>query len=167
MDKYPFADVRVIENEELAALLPHKGKMFLISRVLEYDINARSLRSEYDVSKACLFYDPGLDGVPSYMCFEFMAQAVSTLSGITGIILHKPPAMGFILSVSGLEIKLPLFKPGDVIQVEVNGQQAMDTVSTFQCVAKVGDSEAVKATLMVMDIENPEEFIRGEETYGK
>jgi predicted hotdog family 3-hydroxylacyl-ACP dehydratase len=166
MAEYPFADVRIIENEELAALLPHKGKMFLISRVLEYDINARSLRSEYDVSKACLFYDPGLDGVPSNMCFECMAQAVSTLSGLTGIILGKPPAMGFILSVSALEIKLPLFKPGDVIQVEVNGQQAVDTVSTFRCVAKVGDSEAVKATLMVMDIENPEEFIR-KDNYGK
>ncbi|MDR0290668.1 MAG: 3-hydroxylacyl-ACP dehydratase [Treponema sp.] len=166
MSKYPFAAVRLIENEELAAIMAHKGKMLLISRVLEYDINIHSLRSEYDVNKTCLFYDPGLDGVPAYACFEFMAQAVSALSGLTGIIMGKPPMVGFILSVSSLEIKLPLFKPGDVIQVEVNGQQAVDMVSTFHCIAKVGDSEAVKAKLMVMDVENPMEFI-GKDNYGK
>jgi predicted hotdog family 3-hydroxylacyl-ACP dehydratase len=167
MADYPFAAVRVIENEELAALMPHRGKMFLISRVIEYDINARTLRSEYDVSQNCLFYDPGLDGVPSYACFEFMAQAVSSLSGLTGKILGKPPVMGFILSVSSLEIKVPLFRPGDTIQVEINGQQALDTVSTFHCIAKAGGREAVKATLMVMDVENPGELIGKDSSYGK
>jgi predicted hotdog family 3-hydroxylacyl-ACP dehydratase len=166
MNEYPFAAVRVIENEELAALMPHRGKMFLISRIVEYDINARSLRSEYDIGSTCLFYDPGLDGVPSYICFEFMAQAVSALSGLTGKILGKPPMMGFILSVSSLEIKVPLFRPGDIIQVEITGQQAVDTVSTFHCVATVGENEAAKAKLMVMDIENPMEFIK-KDNYGK
>jgi predicted hotdog family 3-hydroxylacyl-ACP dehydratase len=166
MSEYPYAAVRVIENEELTALLPHRGKMFLISRVMEYDINARTLRSEHDIDKTCLFYDPDMDGVPAYMCFEFMAQAVSALSGLTGVILGKPPMMGFILSVSSLEIKIPLFKPGEIIRVEINGQQAVDTVSTFHCVARVGENTAVKAKLMVMDVENPEEFIR-KDNYGK
>jgi predicted hotdog family 3-hydroxylacyl-ACP dehydratase len=166
MAEYPFAAVLRIENEDLAEIMPHRGKMFLISRVLEYDINVRSLRSEHDISNTCLFYDPGLDGVPAYMCFEFMAQAVSALSGLTGKILGKPPMMGFILSVSSLEIKIPLFRPGEIIQVEINGQQAVDTVSTFHCVAKIGENEAAKAKLMVMDIENPEEFM-GKENYGK
>jgi predicted hotdog family 3-hydroxylacyl-ACP dehydratase len=166
MSKYPFADVRTIENEELAALMPHRGKMLLISRVISYDVNLRSLRSEYDVSNTCLFFDSALDGVPAYACFEFLAQAVSALSGLTGLIMGKPPMVGFILSVSSLEIKIPLFRPGDKIQVEVNGQQAVDTVSTFQCIAKVGNNEAVKATLMVMDVENPEEFI-GKDNHGE
>jgi predicted hotdog family 3-hydroxylacyl-ACP dehydratase len=159
MAEYPFAAACVIENEELAALMPHRGKMYLISRIVEYDINARSLRSEYDIVNNCLFYDPGMDGVPSYMCFEFMAQAVSALSGLTGKILGKPPMMGFILSVSSLEIKVPLFKPGEIITIEISGQQAVDTVSTFNCVARVGENETARAKLMVMDIENPLEFI--------
>jgi predicted hotdog family 3-hydroxylacyl-ACP dehydratase len=166
MADYPFAAVRLIENEELAALMPHRGKMYLISRIVEYDINARSLRSEHDIVNTCLFYDPGLDGVPSYMCFEFMAQAVSALSGLTGKILGKPPMMGFILSVSSLEIKVPLFRPGDIIKIEINGQQAVDTVSTFHCVATIGENETARAKLMVMDIENPEEFIK-KDNYGK
>jgi predicted hotdog family 3-hydroxylacyl-ACP dehydratase len=166
MSEYPYAAARIIENEELIGLMPHRGKMYLISRVLEYDINIHHLRSEYDVTENCLFYDSGLGGVPAYACFEFMAQAVSALSGLTGKILGKPPMMGFILSVSALEIKLPVFKPGDTIQVEINGQQAVDMVSTFQCVAKIGNDEAVKAKLMVMDIENPVAFI-GKDSYEK
>jgi predicted hotdog family 3-hydroxylacyl-ACP dehydratase len=162
----PFADVRVIENEELLELMPHRGKMYLISRIVEYDINARSLRSEYDVSKSCLFYDPALDGIPACVCFEFMAQAVSALSGLTGKILGRPPVMGFILSVSSLEIKIPLFRPGEIIQIEINGQQAVDTVSTFNCIAYIGENEVVRAKLMVMDIENPMELIE-KDNYGK
>jgi predicted hotdog family 3-hydroxylacyl-ACP dehydratase len=162
----PFADVRTIENEELSELMPHRGKMLLISRVLEYDINVRRLRSEYDVNKACLFYDSGIDGVPACVCFEFMAQAVSALSGLTGKILGRPPMMGFVLSVSSLEIKIPVFKQGDVIQVEVNEQQAVDAVSTYHCIARIKENEAVSAKLMLMDIKDPMEFI-GKDSYGK
>ena len=166
MASLPPADRRVIEKEELADLLPHKGKMLLISRILEYDINARFLRSEYDVCEGCLFYDSALEGVPSYVCFEFMAQAISALSGLTGKILGKPPMIGFILSVSSLEIKLPVFRPGDIIQIAVNEEHRIDMVSTFRCVVATGSSEAASAKLMVMDVENPEEFIK-KRNYGK
>jgi len=150
---------RVIENDELAEVMAHKGKMVLLSRVTEYDINTRCLKAEYDVSERCLFYNPGMDGVPSYMCFEFMAQAISALSGITGKILGKPPMMGFILSVSSLEIKLPLFKPGTIIQIAVNEEQKIDAVSTFSCSAAIAENEAAAARVMVMDVENPSDFI--------
>ena len=166
MTTLPAADRRVIENEELAGLLPHKGKMLLISRIMEYDINARRLLSEYDIGESCLFYDPGMEGVPAYISFEFMAQAISALSGITGKILGKPPMIGFILSVSSLEIKLPLFRPGEIIQIEVNEEHKIDTVSTFFCTAAVDGNEAARAKLMVMDVENPLEFI-GKDNYGK
>jgi len=160
MAPLPAADKRVIEKEELADLLPHKGKMLLISRILEYDINARFLRCEYDVCESCLFYDPAMEGVPAYVCFEFMAQAVSALSGLTGKILGKSPMIGFILSVSSLEIKLPFFRPGDIIQIAVNEEQRIDTVSAFRCVASIGNCEAARANLMVMDVEDDAKFIK-------
>ena len=149
---------RTIENEELLELMPHRGKMLLISRIIEYDINARFLCSQYDVTESCLFYDPALEGVPAYACFEFMAQAVSALSGITGKYNNLPPMIGFILSVTSLKITRPLFKPGDVIQITVNEEQKLDNVSVFKCEAVVGNIEAVRTKLMVMDIEDPKEF---------
>jgi predicted hotdog family 3-hydroxylacyl-ACP dehydratase len=74
--------------------------------------------------------------------------------------------IGFILSVSSLEIKLPLFRPGGIIQIAVNEEQRIDTVSTFRCVAAMENSEAARANLMVMDVEDAGEFIE-KSNYGK
>jgi predicted hotdog family 3-hydroxylacyl-ACP dehydratase len=155
----PAADRRTIENEELLGLLPHREKMLLISRVMEYDINKRYLKSEYDIRESCLFFDPALEGVPAYACFEFMAQAVSALSGLTGIYYNKPPMIGFILSVASLKIECPLFKAGDVIAITVTEEQRIGNVSVFQCSAVVADNVGVQVTLMVMDVEDPKEFM--------
>jgi predicted hotdog family 3-hydroxylacyl-ACP dehydratase len=158
MSEFPAADTRIIEGEELIGLLPHKGKMLLISRVTEYDVPMRSLRSEYDIGENCLFFDPVQKGVPAWMSFEFMAQAVSALSGITGRVMGKPPMMGFILSVSSLEIKVPLFKTGALVRIHVLEELRVDTVSTFRCTVWDGETEAVTAKIMVMDVEDPQAF---------
>jgi len=39
----------LIEKEELQTIIPHKGKMFLLSRVIEYDL-AHGIRAEYDIT---------------------------------------------------------------------------------------------------------------------
>lgn len=166
MMAFPEKDVRVIENDELRELMPHRGKMLLISRVLEYDVSGRTLRSEYDITRDCLFYDPVLEGVPVWMCFEFMAQAVSALAGITGKVRGKPPMMGLILSVSSLEIRVPLFRPGDIVGVQVREELRLeelqiDTVSTFSCAAFAGPAEAARAKLMVMDMEDLSQINKG------
>ena len=163
---FPAEDSRVIENGELLALLPHSGKMLLISRVLEYSVPRRTLRSEYDLTENCLFYDSALEGVPAWLGFEFMAQAVSALSGITGKVLGKPPMLGFILSVSSLEIKLPLFRPGDIVRTGITEELRVGSASTFRCAACAGEREAVLARLMVMDVEDPSVFME-QDHYGK
>ena len=166
MTEFPAAGTTVIEKNELLSLIPHKGKMLLISRVTEYDTHARILCSEYDVGEDCIFYDPVLRGVPGWLSFEFMAQAVSTLSGITGKILGKPPMIGFILSVSSMEIKIPLLRPGDVVKVRVTEELRLGMNSTFRCTAFAGEAEAAQARLMLMDVEDPMEFIEKND-YGK
>jgi len=112
MSKLPPAASMIIENEDLLSLLPHRNKMLLINRVTEYDVHKRFLCSEYDVSEDCLFYDPVLNGVPAWISFEFMAQAVSALAGITGQLAGKPPMIGFIMSVSAFEIKKSIIWKG-------------------------------------------------------
>ena len=154
----PAAKIR-IENDDLLEILAHRGKMLLISRVLEYDIHTRILCSEYDISEDCLFFDPSLNGVPSYASFEFMAQAVSALSGLTGKILGKPVMIGFILNVSSMDIKIPLYRPGDVLKVRIAEEVNVGPTSTYRCTILTGETEAAIANIMVMDVENPLEYI--------
>jgi predicted hotdog family 3-hydroxylacyl-ACP dehydratase len=88
-----------------------------------------------------------------------MAQAVSALSGIIGKVMGRPPTMGFILSVSSLEIKIPLFKAGDVARVRVSGEARVGDASTYRCVVCVGETEAALAKLTVMDVADPSKFM--------
>ncbi|MDR1586721.1 MAG: 3-hydroxylacyl-ACP dehydratase [Treponema sp.] len=155
-----------VAGEELLSILPHKGKMFLISRILDYSVQGRTLRSEYDVTEDCLFYDPFVGGVPSWVSFEFMAQAVSALSGLTGRFLGKPPLMGFILSVLSLETRTPLFRTGSVIQVRIAEEVKMDSVSTFRCRTDLDGAAVAEAKLTVMDVEDPSVYIERTD-YGK
>ena len=161
MSAFPAEDRRVIADAELLSLLPHQGKMLLISRVIEYSVPARTLRSEYDVSEHCLFYDPALGGVPAGLTFEFMAQAVSALSGITGRVLGKPPMIGFILSVSSLEIQLPLVQPPGIVRVHIAEEMRLGAASTFRCEARIGERELARARLTVMDVEDPAQLPTG------
>jgi predicted hotdog family 3-hydroxylacyl-ACP dehydratase len=155
-----------VRGEELLSLLPHKGKMFLISRILDYSVQGRTLRSEYDITRGCLFYDSLIGGVPSWASFEFMAQAVSALSGLTGRFFGKPPLMGFILSVLSMETKTPFFRDGSVVQVRIAEEVKMDSVSTFRCRTEVEGAAVAEAKLTVMDVEDPSMYI-GKTGYGK
>ena len=166
MTAFPVSGNTVIENEELLDILPHKGKMLLISRIMSYNVMERTLRSEYDIGESCLFYDSALAGVPSWLSFEFMAQAVSALSGLTGKIMGKPAMIGFILSVSAMSIKIPVLKPGVIASVEVVEELKVGPVSTFRCTVFDGEHEAAHAKLMVMDVEDPSEFLE-KNNYGK
>jgi predicted hotdog family 3-hydroxylacyl-ACP dehydratase len=150
-----------IDRDELSTLLPHKGKMFLLSRITDYDVRKRTLAAEYDISGDCVFYDSELGGVPAWVSFEFMAQCVSALSGLTGRERGEPPKPGFILSVSALEVRIPVLKAGTTVTVKVTEDMRMDIVFTFDCIAFIGEEPAVSAKLTVMDVDDISLFEKG------
>ena len=79
-----------VPAEELINLLPHKGKMFLLDHLTQHDTVARTLESESLVTKNHIFYDEALDGIPSHVAFELIAQSISALSGVTGCERGEP-----------------------------------------------------------------------------
>jgi predicted hotdog family 3-hydroxylacyl-ACP dehydratase len=120
----------LIEKEELQTLIPHRGKMMLLSRVIEYDLEG-SIRAEYDITEHCLFYDPATGGVPAWTGFEFMAQAISALSGIRDRERGQKPKIGFILGVSSMKIEIPFFAPGSPVEVRMNELDRTDMIYTY------------------------------------
>jgi predicted hotdog family 3-hydroxylacyl-ACP dehydratase len=143
-----------IERDELITLLPHKGKMFLLSRLVSYDTVERSLSSEYDITEECLFYDPELEGVPGWVSFEFMAQSIAALSGLVGREEREPSKPGFILSVSNMEIMTPVLKAGTTVCIAVQKDSTVEKIFTFDCTVSLNGIEAVSAKLMVMDVDD-------------
>ena len=79
MDKMEFKT-----RDEIATLVPHKGKMLLLDRIQGFDLQEITITTQVDISADCMFYSEELGGVPSYVAFEYMAQSISALSGKIG-----------------------------------------------------------------------------------
>ena len=142
----------MIENEELETLIPHKGKMLLLSRVNEYNLKEGTLCAEYHINEDCLFYDPHSGGVPSWAGFEFIAQAISAYSGIRNREMGIKPKMGFILSIPLMRIEIPLYSLGSRVVLKVVEKDRTGLIYTFEGKAFLEEKLAVEGKLMVMEL---------------
>ena len=141
----------LIEREELETLIPHKGKMLLLNRIIEYN-NDRSIRAEYDITRNCIFYDPAIDGVPAWAGFEFMAQAISVLTGIRSREKGEKPKVGFILSIPFMRMEIPFYKNGATVAVRVKEIDCTDTIYSFDGEAFLENKKVMEGKLMVVEV---------------
>ena len=150
-------------REELAYIMPHRGKMLLLSRVKEYNLKERSLCAEYYVTKDCLFYDPLIDGVPAWAGFEFIAQAISALCGLLLREIGEEPRIGFIMSISSMRIGLPVFKIGNLLEIRVREYDSVDMVYNFAGEIFLDGRKVIEGKLTVLDVtEEQMEILRKE-----
>jgi len=140
----------LIEKEELQTLIPHTGKMLLLDRIIDYDIE-NSIRAQYNITKNCIFYDSILDGVPSWAGFEFIAQAISALTGIRKREKSEKPNIGFILSIPSMRMEIPLFKIGNSLEICAQEFDCTDTIYTFDGTIFIEGKKVIEGKLMVME----------------
>jgi len=141
----------LIEKEELQTLIPHTGKMLLLDRIIDYDIE-NSVRAEYNITKNCIFYDPVLDGVPAWVGFELIAQAISALTGIRKREKGEKPQIGFILSIPFMRMEIPAFKNGSSIEVNIKENDCTDMIFTYEGAAFLEDKKVLEGKMMVMEV---------------
>ena len=147
-----------IEKDELINLLPHKGRMFLLDRAVDVDCDKYSITTQVDVTESSMFYDEALDGIPSYVTFEYMAQSISALSGIDNRRRGLPPKVGVILSVSEFKSFIPVLKVGTTVTVLDCQQDIVDRVFSFNCTAYIGDTLVASGKLTVMEVDDLKEL---------
>ena len=141
----------MFEKEELELIVPHKGKMLLLTRINEYNLEERTLCAEYHITEDCLFYDPVIGGVPAWAGFEFMAQAIAALSGIYSRQKKEKAKIGFILSISSMRTELPSFKAGTTAEIRVRESSSLEQISNFEGKIFLEGSKVMEGNLMVME----------------
>ena len=141
-------------KESVSELVPHKGKMFLLNRICDYDLEINSITTEIDITRDNLFYEEELGGVPAWVAFEYMAQSVSALSGLQGRTKGEKPKVGFIMSVSGFNAYVPVFKQGETVVINVLEKTRNDNAVTFEGSATVNGTLAVTAKLNTVEVED-------------
>ena len=142
----------MINKEDIAAFVPHKGRMLLLTGINEYNLEERSLCAEYHITEDCLFFDPVIGGVPAWVGFEFLAQAIAALSGLYSRQKKEAPKIGFILSVSSIQIKLPFFLAGSTVELRVKESSNLDQVSSFNGEIFLEGNKVLEGKLTVMDV---------------
>ncbi len=146
-----------VPAETLINLLPHKGKMFLLDHLTQHDTTARTLESVSLVTKEHIFYDESLDGIPSYIAFEFIAQSISALSGVTGYEMGRPAIPGFILSIVNYKAEVLSFKVGTSIHVKIKKIDEFENIMTYSGEAFSSENPSVPAvvtTITVMETDD-------------
>ncbi len=146
-------------REKLSGLVPHKGKMLLLDRLVSFDLEQTKVVTEIDISENCMFFEDSLGGVPVWIAFEYMAQSVSALTGIFGLKTGTPPRMGFILSVTNFCAEESVFSKGSTVQIEVRQTLRVDMAVTFEGKALVGGKCVATATINACDVDDPKKVL--------
>lgn len=143
-----------IEHEELAKLVPHKGKMFIIDRIIEANPEAWTIESETKITENFMFYDKTIKAVPNYACFEIIAQTIAALAGFYTRENNIQPKVGFILSVSNLNFDFDSIKSGETVRARAIREAVVDNVFSFRAEILLDGKSAGNGKLTLMQIEN-------------
>lgn len=159
---------KFIGENEIAEYLPHRGKMLLLSRIIDYDMDKRIITGEYDITKECIFYEKEGDGIPSWVSFELMAQTVCALTGIAHKLFGRKILPGMILSVTAFKTGLEWLKAGKTVRMTMTEDYRDDESALYNYIGElfvVGEDErpAVTAKISAIEIESLEQLkeIRG------
>ena len=153
---------KLIERDELETLLPHKGKMFLLSRVTDFDVSHFIIETQFDVTRECIFFEEA--GLPNWVTFEVMAQSISALTGISDKINGTPMKAGCLLSVLNFTSTRDYFAAGDTLCVKATEEMRDESSGVYRyfCELHLKGEEQISATATItaLQVENLEELLR-------
>ena len=131
----------------LAELLPQAAPMILLSG---YGTPAGedAVEAFVDVTPASPFYEAGLDGVPSCVALEYMAQAMALCVGLRNRRRGVAPQVGFVLGSRRLALKAARFAAGACYRVRAACTFQDESFGSFDCeVRDASGAVAASATL--------------------
>lgn len=142
----------VLDNEKIAALLPHRYPFLLIDRVLELDIGVRVKALKNVTANEPFFtgHFPGKKVMPGVLMIESLAQAAAILAYTSA--LKDPAGREQIVYLAGIDDARfkKMVVPGDQLVLHVTVEKIKRNIGKFKCRATVDGVLAVEATLMAV-----------------
>ena len=147
----------MIEKEELSSIIPHRDRMLLLGRVVDYNLEEMNVEAEYRITEDCILFDPAAKGVPAWAGFELMAQAFCALCGIRDKKMGVPSKNGVILAVSQLQTGLPFFGAGSILCIKVKETERMDSVCFLEGEISLDGQRVLEGKLTVMEVDSDDQ----------
>lgn len=147
---------------KISDLLPQRPPMQFITAVDSVDFDAEKLVARVDVTHDDLLYMADIDGVPSWVALEYMAQSIGCFIGImdrqkdpTGT-----PAVGFVLGSRRISVNVPVFNVDESYFIHVSGLFCDTNIASFECVIYNQNQEKVaEGTLNVYRPDDIKKFM--------
>ena len=141
---------------ELDELVPHSGKMSLLSRVIACGDDW--LEAEVDIHAASLFAEP--EGVPAWVGLEYLAQAIAAYAGYQERQHESSPKIGFLLGTRKYTVNKSWFAIGLTLSIRVEKEMVAENgLHVFRGQLSGHHIEAF-ANLNVFQPEDANEFIK-------
>lgn len=142
----------------ISALVPHRGPMLLVDRLLEDD--AERIRVEAVIKPDQLFLTP--EGMPAWVGLELMAQTVASWAGLRSLERNEPVRLGFLLGTRRYECSRPFFPLGAHLEIEARQELvAANGLAVFACQIFLGDEVIATAQLNAFQPPDVDEYLRG------
>jgi len=140
----------------VAELVPHSGKMSLLTTIVDYGEDW--LQTEVHITPDSMFADDR--GVPAWIGLEYMAQSVAAYSGLQERIKGCVPKVGFLLGSRKYLCDADYFTMGQTLWLKVRLEiMSENGLNVFNCELK-GQGVAASALVNVFQPDDVENFFK-------
>lgn len=140
----------MMDIHRILTKLPHRYPFLLVDRVLDIDLQARTIRALKNVTVNEPFFTghfPARPVMPGVLMLEAMAQACALLSFETEGISLGDDQVFYFVGIDGARFKRPV-EPGDQLVLEAEVLRAKSGIFKYRARATVEGALAVEAELM-------------------
>ena len=130
--------------------LPHRYPFLLVDRVLDIDLQAKTIRAikNVTVNEPCFTgHFPKRPVFPGVLILEALAQSCALLSFETEGIALDDESVFYFVGIDGARFKRPV-EPGDQLRMEVEIVRVSRGIWKYKAVGSVDGKVALEAELM-------------------
>ena len=143
---------------DLETLLPHRAPMILLSRAVDYSDDAA--QAIVEISAQSAFFDTALDGVPTWVGMEYMAQTIGVWAGHQQLSRNKTVQAGFLLGCRSYTCNSAVFPLGCTLQLFAKPVYTDESgLGAFDCEIR-GDNILATAQIKAFRPEQSRNFVR-------
>lgn len=141
----------MMDIHQILTKLPHRYPFLLVDRVLDVDLQSKTLRALKNVTVNEPFFTghfPQRPVMPGVLMLEALAQASALLCFQTeGIAALDDDTVFYFVGIDGARFKRPV-EPGDQLILHASLDRVRAGIYKFNCKATVDDDLACEASLM-------------------
>jgi predicted hotdog family 3-hydroxylacyl-ACP dehydratase len=148
------------QHYPITEVLAHSGRMVLLDELVDYGVDYAV--AAVDIRADSMLSD-GVNGVPTWVGLEYMAQTIGAFTGLEDIRNGLRPQIGLLLGCRSYKPQLPMFAIGARLIVTATLELRDErNLAVFSCEIQEGGVSRAKGDVKAFRPDDVFAFLRGE-----